>query len=292
MAWPTPTIRRRRNRTPKSLRYLRLRSQRRKGRVAPATCDINSLLSKVKPATLLPVDELSRACARLQARRGQVRRSWRAPTRQARQPQAQLCCEGDIDPYVGFEARVVPENITLLPKKTAATDWSERWPWRRRTTRSGSILRELGAAPDEIKALIAVLGRPARDGGLKEGQKLRVLMTPAGLGHMRPLRVIIAGESAIEAAAALSDAGKFVAVDVRNVATEVAEADEEATEDDGSGVRLYQALTRRRCAQCAEPGDRGIHPRLLLRCRLPAQGACREFLRPPLFRGPERRGPQ
>jgi murein DD-endopeptidase MepM/ murein hydrolase activator NlpD len=87
-----------------------------------------------------------------------------------------------------------------------------------------------------------VLGRPARDGGLKEGQKLRVLLTPAGLGHMRPLRVIVLGESAIEAAAALSDAGKYVAVDVRNVATEVAEADEEATEDDGSGVRLYQSI--------------------------------------------------
>ena len=24
--------------------------------------------------------------------------------------------EGDIDPYAGFEARIVPENITLLPK--------------------------------------------------------------------------------------------------------------------------------------------------------------------------------
>ncbi len=44
----------------------------------------------------------------------------------------------------------------------------------------GSILRELGAAPDEIKSIIAVIGPAALEGGLKEGQKLRVLMTPAG----------------------------------------------------------------------------------------------------------------
>jgi murein DD-endopeptidase MepM/ murein hydrolase activator NlpD len=214
-----------------------------KGRVAPATCDINSLLSKVKPATLLPVDEVvSRVRDIASAARTGSPLLASADAANAGSLKLSYAAEGDIDPYVGFEARVVPENITLLPKKTAANDWSERLAVAKKNDTVGSILRELGAAPDEIKALIAVLGRPARDGGLKEGQKLRVLLTPAGLGHMRPLRVIVLGESAIEAAAALSDAGKYVAVDVRNVATEVAEADEEATEDDGSGVRLYQSI--------------------------------------------------
>ena len=214
-----------------------------KGRVAPATCDINSLLSRVKPATLLPVDEvISRVRDIASAARTGSPLLASADAASAASLKLSYAAESDIDPYVGFEARVVPENITLLPKKTAANDWSERLVVAKKSETVGSILRELGAAPDEIKALIAVLGRPARDGGLKEGQKLRVLLTPAGLGHMRPLRVVIAGESAIEAAAALSDAGKYVAVDVRNVATEVAEADEEATEDDGSGVRLYQSI--------------------------------------------------
>src|SRR5580704_1688918 len=201
-----------------------------KGRVAPATCDINSLLSRVKPATLLPVDEvISRVRDIASAARTGSPLLASADAASAASLKLSYAAEGDIDTYVGFEARVVPENITLLPKKTAANDWSERLVVAKKSETVGSILRELGAAPDEIKALIAVLGRPARDGGLKEGQKLRVLLTPAGLGHMRPLRVVIAGESAIEAAAALSDAGKYVAVDVRNVATEVAEADEEAT---------------------------------------------------------------
>ena len=150
--------------------------------------------------------------------------------------------EGDTDPYIGFEARVVPENITLLPKTTlGASDWSERAVVAKKGETVGSILRELGAAPDEIKRIIAVLGPPAREGGLKEGQKLRILTAPAGLGHMQPLRVIIAGDSGIEAAAALSDRGTYVPVDIRNV--DVAGAgDDDSGDDDGSGVRLYQSL--------------------------------------------------
>jgi murein DD-endopeptidase MepM/ murein hydrolase activator NlpD len=214
-----------------------------KGRVGPATCDINALLSKVKPATLLPVDEVvSRVRDIASAARTGSPLLASADAANGGAMKLSYAAEGDIDPYIGFEARVVPENITLLAKRTSAADWSERSVVAKKGDTVGSILRDVGAAPDEIKALIAVLGRPARDGGLKEGQKLRVLLTPAGLGHMRPLRVIVAGESAIEAAAALSDAGKYVAVDVRNVATEIAEADEEAADDDGSGVRLYQSI--------------------------------------------------
>jgi murein DD-endopeptidase MepM/ murein hydrolase activator NlpD len=96
--------------------------------------------------------------------------------------------------------------------------------------------------PEEIKTIITVIGPAARDGGLKEGQKLRVLMAAAGLGHMQPLRVIIVGDSGIIAAVALSDQGRYVPVDIRNVDTGVSEASEEDNEDDGTGVRLYQSL--------------------------------------------------
>ena len=38
--------------------------------------------------------------------------------------------EGNIDPYAGFETRIVPENITLLPKTatqaTGGNAWNER----------------------------------------------------------------------------------------------------------------------------------------------------------------------
>ena len=157
--------------------------------------------------------------------------------------------EGDTDPYVGFEARVVPENITFLPKTNGGSDWSEHNVVVKKGETVGSILRELGASPEEIKGVIAVLGARAREGGLKEGQKLRVLTAPAGLGHMQPLRIIIAGDNAIEAAVALSDRGTYVPVDIRNINADVTEASQ-----DDSGRRrqrraaLSEHLRDRRCA--------------------------------------------
>jgi murein DD-endopeptidase MepM/ murein hydrolase activator NlpD len=153
--------------------------------------------------------------------------------------------EGDSDPYAGFEARIVPENITLLPKTAGQTTGGNSWSERAITVKKGesilSILRDLGAAPEDIKAIAAVLGPRGREGGLQEGQKLRVLMTATSDQRQQPIRVIIAGDTAIEAAVALSDSGKYVPVDVQSINTEIAEKDDDE-EDDGSGVRLYQSI--------------------------------------------------
>ena len=107
-----------------------------------------------------------------------------------------------------------------------------------------SILRDQGATPEEAKSIASTLGPRGRDGGLKEGQKLRILMAPAGPGQrLQPYRVIVANESTIEAVAALSDLGKYVAVDVAsmNTVTETADTSDD-DDDDGSGVRLYQSI--------------------------------------------------
>ncbi len=219
-----------------------------RGKVTPAVCDLNSLLAKVKPSTLLPLDDV---LTRVRDVATSAAASPSLVMNADGTPNLKLsyAAEGDPNAYFGFEPRVVPENVTLLPKTTtqlnAGGDWSERMVAVKRGETVGSILRELGAAPDEIKSIIAVIGPAALEGGLKEGQKLRVLMTPAGLGHMQPLRVIIAGDSGITAAVALSDLGKYVPVDIRNIDTAVTESgDDESSsnDDDSSGVRLYQSL--------------------------------------------------
>ena len=89
-----------------------------------------------------------------------------------------------------------------------------------------------------------MLGPRGRDGGIKEGQKLRDA-DGAGAGGQRlqPIRVIIASDASIDAVVALSDTGKYVSVDVRNVDTDVAEnAEDNNDENDTSGVRLYQSV--------------------------------------------------
>jgi murein DD-endopeptidase MepM/ murein hydrolase activator NlpD len=215
-----------------------------KGKVAPGVCDLNALLPKVRPATLLALDEVL-ARVRITANKAAATAPLLATADPATTTGLKLsyAAEGNTDPDVGFEARVVPENITLLPKTIGGSDLSEHVVVVKKGETVTSILRELGANSDDIKGVIAVLGPRAREGGLKEGQKLRVLTAPAGLGHMQPLRIIIAGDSGIEAAAALSDRGAYVPVDVRNINTDVAEAsDDDTNDDDGGGVRLYQSI--------------------------------------------------
>ena len=161
--------------------------------------------------------------------------------------------EGNVsDPYAGFETRVVPENVTLLPKTkdqiTGGNPSGERVHVVKKGDSIASILRDQGATPDEARAVALTLGPRGRDGGLKEGQKVRILMAPSGLGpaaRLQPYRVIVANETTVEAVAALSDVGKYVAVDVQSMNT-VAEAatgkDDDDDDDDGSGVRLYQSI--------------------------------------------------
>jgi len=154
--------------------------------------------------------------------------------------------EPSADPYAGFEARIVPENITMLAKTatqaTGGNSWNERTIVIKKGDTLGSILRESGATADEIKAIAALFGQRGRDGNLKDGQKLRVLLSPArGTQRLQPVRVMLVGETAIEAVVALSDLGRYVGVDVQSAETAAAEADDEE-DDDGSGVRLYQSI--------------------------------------------------
>ncbi|WP_024518480.1 M23 family metallopeptidase [Bradyrhizobium sp. Tv2a-2] len=155
------------------------------------------------------------------------------------------------DPYAGFETRVVPENVTLLPKTkeqvTGGNPTGERVHMVKKGDSAASILRDQGATPDDIKAIIALLGARGRDGGIKEGEKLRILMAPAAPGaRLQPCRVIIANDTTVEADVALSDLGKYVAVDVASMNTiaetpDIAKADDD-DDDDGTGVRLYQSI--------------------------------------------------
>jgi murein DD-endopeptidase MepM/ murein hydrolase activator NlpD len=156
-----------------------------------------------------------------------------------------FAAEAAEDPYAGFEARIIPENITLLPKTgketTGGNSWSERIVVVRKNETITTVLTDLGATPDEIRAITGALGPRGRDGGIREGHKLRILLAPTETGgRQKPIRVVVAGETAVEAVAALSDTGKYVAVDVQHATTEIAEADDD--ENDTSTVRLYQSV--------------------------------------------------
>jgi murein DD-endopeptidase MepM/ murein hydrolase activator NlpD len=154
----------------------------------------------------------------------------------------------NADPYAGFEARVVPENITLLPKTTEDTTGGNPFNEKMVVVKKGdtvaSVLHNFGATPDEIGAIVNALGRYGRDGGITIGQKLRVLLSPApNSKRLQPVRVIIADDATIDAVAALSDTGKYVSVDATNVDNDVAENGDRAIDQSApSGVDLYHSV--------------------------------------------------
>jgi murein DD-endopeptidase MepM/ murein hydrolase activator NlpD len=227
--------------------------------VSFVTKDLAPILPKAKLAAVIAIDEVVmrvRDASNWRGNSGGVRYTALANATadaSGAQPDLKMAYapEGTAaDPYAGFETRVVPENVTLLPKTkeqvTGGNPSGERVHMVKKGDTVTSILREQGATPEEAKSIATTLGARGRDGGLKEGEKVRILMAPAGPGagqRLQPYRVIVANDSAVEAVAALSDLGKYVAVDVQsmNTVTETAEASDD-DDDDGTGVRLYQSI--------------------------------------------------
>lgn len=214
--------------------------------VSFVTRDLASVLPRSKIAANIAIDEVLLRVRDASNWRGNggVRYASSGPS----DLKMAYAAEGTPDPYAGFETRVVPENVTLLAKTkdqiTGGNPSSERIHIVKKGDTVQNILREMGALPGEAIAIATSLGAKGRDGGLKEGQKLRIQMATSGSGQrIQPVRVIVASDNTIEAVAALSDLGRYVAVDVQsfNSVTETANAEED-DDDDGTGVRLYQSI--------------------------------------------------
>ena len=221
--------------------------------VSFVTRDLAGILPRAKIATSIPIDDVIIRVRDASNWRGNGNTTGGVRYASAGSPsdmRLAYAAEGQADPYAGFEARVVPENVTLLGKTndqaTGGNTSNEKIHVVKKGESVSTILRDAGASPEEIKAIAAQLGARGRDGGLKEGQKLRILMMPPGPGRKpQAVRVVVANENAAEAVVALSDLGKYVNVDVASLNTPTTTAEvsnDDDDDDDGSGVRLYQSI--------------------------------------------------
>jgi hypothetical protein len=212
--------------------------------VSFVTRDLTTILPRAKLAAVLPLDEV---IARVrEAANWDGGSSQNQPVITDAIPISAYAPERNNDPYAGFEPRIVPENVTLLPKTTeqvtGGNAWNERTVVLKKGDSVSAILRDMGANADELKAITAAFGGRGRDSSPKDGYKLRVLLAPGADGiRLRPVRIIIATDSSIETMVAWSDKGKYVAVDVRSANT-VTSSSSDDDEDDGKGVRLYQSI--------------------------------------------------
>ena len=214
-------------------------------KVTPAVCELSALLPKVKPATLLPIDEVMARVRDVGTAAGIGGTTLLASSDTTSSLRLGYATDNEPDPYLGFEARIVPMNVTLLPKTqpNPRIDPNEQIVTAKKGEMVGAILHNLGVAPELVAQILAVLGPPVNERPLKEGQRVRVLLAPPVLGRVLPERVIIEGDSSIETAAALSDMNTYVPVDIHNIDSDSAEQSPgRQVEESDSGVSLYQSL--------------------------------------------------
>ncbi|WP_210496094.1 M23 family metallopeptidase [Microvirga antarctica] len=173
-------------------------------------------------------------------------------SRALRQPEAlgqALGYAGLVDaPFSTIEVRVVPENVTNLPKsdqRASSPLVEERDVTMKKGETLETTLRAYGGNPEQIAAITTALSARIKVAGLGEGQRLRILIAPGPrLGDPRQIvRVLVLGERGIEGIAATNDRGVFVSVTPINDDAKGSPADDDEEEEDSpGGIKLYDSL--------------------------------------------------
>lgn len=162
-------------------------------------------------------------------------------------------------PFSALDVRVVPENVTMLAKPDAAraamanTAVEIRPLQIKRGESFEQLLRAQGASDADIRSIVAAFGGQAKVNALPDGQGVRLYVGPSTDGGTRRIvRVMLYGETGIEAIAGANDDGRFAAVatPAANAGPQVARAgssDDDEEDDDGEerggrGVPLYQSI--------------------------------------------------
>ena len=150
-------------------------------------------------------------------------------------------------PFSNIEVRMVPENVTNLPKAGAeAKDSEERMVIIRKNETVEDVLRANGAGRDQIATIMRALKR-ATQAPVAEGQRLRLLLADVtGLGSgLQVARLSVYTDDKLEATVAIADDGGFVPVARSEEAPAPAargKQSEDDDEEDGEGMRLYDSL--------------------------------------------------
>ena len=148
--------------------------------------------------------------------------------------------------FSSIEVRMVPENVTIIPKADAqARDSEDRVVVVRRSEGVEDILNEARVPREQIRAIIAAL--PTRRGQplVSEGQRVRILFAQgesAGPGPL-VLRLSIYTDDREEATVAFADNGTYVQIARAEPAPSQRPrpADDDEDEDEGF-TRLYNAF--------------------------------------------------
>lgn len=153
------------------------------------------------------------------------------------QPPVQAGADPGLDPAAANVSRVQKADV---PAATSGQTPPDRVAVAKAGDTISSIMLELGATREDARLIAMAFSRGGREITLRENQRVRVLFALGPSGRQQPVRIIVLGDRAPESAVALSDEGRYVAMEDPADAATITQDSEE--EDEGSGMRLYNAI--------------------------------------------------
>ena len=150
-------------------------------------------------------------------------------------------------PFSSIEVRMVPENVTPLPRSNSAKGSDERLFMVHRGESLDDVLRTAGIDRDMARAIVASVDAPRGQPAVLEGERIKILFLDMdGEGHLQAARIAIYHDDKVKVALALDDSGRYVQVSHTDIAQPDRKAkgedDEDDDEADDGRMRLYDSL--------------------------------------------------
>jgi murein DD-endopeptidase MepM/ murein hydrolase activator NlpD len=180
------------------------------------------------------------------AAQSQLARVMRAPT-EASAPSA-FAAGVVADPFSKLVVRMVPENVTLLPRRDSVLTpfpIEERIILSRSVQATTQSLRGVGATPKQAQEIVAALTRNGRANNLDGSRVLKLtLQSQQERGPKELMRVDLFADEQLVASTGRRDDGSFWPIEARDAPSRPAEPTEEDEEAEANSGRLtiYQAI--------------------------------------------------
>jgi murein DD-endopeptidase MepM/ murein hydrolase activator NlpD len=151
--------------------------------------------------------------------------------------------------FSGIEVSIMPENITIIQKippetKAQKATTEERLIAVKKGDRLDKVLSSNGLDPDQAVRAAAVIDAQMKDGQIKEGQRIKVLLALGVNPAAKPqlLRAMLYEDDQIVAIAAVNDRNQFVAVAPPSDEGSVGAEEQPEGEETATGISLYNSI--------------------------------------------------
>ena len=152
-------------------------------------------------------------------------------------------------PFSSIEVRMVPENVSVIPRSSLPADASqmdERMVIMRHSESFENMLMTAGVPRETIPTIVAAFAAKPGEAPVAEGRRIKLLFADAdGPGHAMVLaRISVYADQTLETSIALKDDGGYVRLSApaTNASAQKTPKADDDDGDDPGGMRLYNSL--------------------------------------------------